>query len=363
MPAEPDDLLAAFFTDAPVWAQVTDLQGRLIRVSAAWAVTLGHAAGAMIGQNWTSFLSSQGCCTWEEVAPDLAATGSVSAAALEFSRKDGSVLPVGLSARFQPGVAGHPAQVLMVLQDRSEILAAEAANRAKSRFLTEISHELRSPINAMLGFAQVLKRSDLDARSQGHVAAILGSGRTVMALLTRFLDFAQIESGGIRLESRPFDLIRLLEQSALWWRQSAEGRGLSLRLDLSPGVPAHVIGDPVRLQQILDNLVGNAVKFTHAGSVTVRASLIRVAPGTARIRLAVTDTGPGLDPAQAAGMFEPFVQASGSPDRSQGWGLGLAISRRIADAMAGDLGVTSDLGRGATFYLELDLKLPQGALG
>ncbi|WP_158807539.1 ATP-binding protein [Beijerinckia sp. L45] len=230
---------------------------------------------------------------------------------------------------------------------------AEAANEAKSRFLANVSHEVRTPLNGILGMAELLASTQLDAEQATYVAAIRSSGSALTSLIDEILDFSKIEAGRVELMAECFDLVALVEGIAELLAPRAQGKGLEIASFLAPDVPRHVIGDPVRLRQILLNLAGNAVKFTEIGGVGL--AVHRFAPETDELRFEIIDTGPGVPHDRRAAIFEEFEQADSSTTRLHGGtGLGLAISRRLAERMGGALALeTSD--RGALFSVVLPL--------
>jgi len=229
--------------------------------------------------------------------------------------------------------------------------SAESANRAKSDFLTTMSHEMRTPMNAILGMADLLSESQLHEEQRGYVEIFQKAGANLLALINDILDLAKVESGRFELESIDFDLRALLEKIIDMMASRAQDRGLQLTLEISPDVPLGLVGDPNRLRQILLNLIGNALKFTERGSVTLRVE--RDSGGAAgRLRFNVIDTGIGIAEEQSAMIFERFTQADSSTTRQYGGtGLGLAISKGFAELMGGELGCNSELGKGSTFYL------------
>jgi len=229
--------------------------------------------------------------------------------------------------------------------------SAESANRAKSDFLTTMSHEMRTPMNAILGMADLLSESALHEEQRGYVEIFQKAGANLLALINDILDLAKVESGRFELESIDFDLRALLEKMMEMMASRAQDRGLQLTLEILPDVPSGLIGDPQRLRQILLNLIGNALKFTQQGSVTLRVEL---EPGGAPgwLRFNVIDTGIGIAADQSQMIFDRFTQADSSTTRQYGGtGLGLAISKGFAELMGGQLGCTSELGKGSTFYL------------
>jgi signal transduction histidine kinase/CheY-like chemotaxis protein len=213
---------------------------------------------------------------------------------------------------------------------------AEAANEAKSRFLATVSHEVRTPLNGILGMAELLAGTRLDAEQATYVAAIRGSGSALASLIDEILDFSKIEAGRLELAAEPFDLVALVEGVAELLAPRAQGKSLEIASTLAADVPRHVVGDATRLRQILLNLAGNAIKFTDEGGVGLSVS--RVGPDGALLRFDITDTGPGVPEDRRAAIFEEFEQADHSTTRRHGGtGLGLAISRRLAERMGGTL--------------------------
>jgi signal transduction histidine kinase/DNA-binding response OmpR family regulator len=234
--------------------------------------------------------------------------------------------------------------------------SAESANRAKSEFLTTMSHEMRTPMNAILGMADLLSESPLRAEQRDYVRVFQKAGANLLELINNILDLSKVESGHVELEAIVFDLHALLERVIEMMVLRASDQGLRLTLEVVPDVPSHLIGDPNRLRQILVNLIGNALKFTPQGSVTLRVEK-EAAPADAEealnwLRFNVVDTGIGIAPDKIKMIFERFTQADSSTTRKYGGtGLGLAISKGLVDLMGGRLGCSSELGKGSTFFL------------
>jgi PAS domain S-box-containing protein len=228
---------------------------------------------------------------------------------------------------------------------------AEAANRAKSCFLANMSHEIRTPMNGVVGMLQLLARTELTPRQQRFVTVAQTSGLALLALIDNILDLSKIEARKVVLERLSFDPRDTIEEAVQPIEAQANAKGLSIRTHVAPEIPPLVDGDPHRLRQVLTNLCANAVKFTERGGIAVDASLASGANGKATVRFTVTDTGIGIRPDQAAGLFAPFTQADASTTRRYGGtGLGLAISKQLAEMMGGTIGVDSREGQGSAFW-------------
>ena len=211
---------------------------------------------------------------------------------------------------------------------------AEAASEAKSRFLATVSHEIRTPLNGILGLADLLGATKLDREQLAYVEAVRTSGRALATLIDEILDFSRIEAGKLALEAETFDLGALVESVVELLAPRAQDKGLEIATFLDPALPRGVVGDPVRLRQVLTNLAGNAVKFTETGGVGLSVSLVR----ERLVRFSVDDTGPGVPAEQRDIIFEEFEQGDGTRTRRHaGTGLGLAISRTIVQRMGGAL--------------------------
>jgi len=263
--------------------------------------------------------------------------------------------------------SGEPRFLLGISQDiterkyheeqlRSARMTAEQANRAKSEFLAVMSHEIRTPLNGVVGMASLLAETELNEDQADMVATINNSSQRLLKLVGDVLDLSKIEAGELELDPEPFSLETAVQAVCGMFRQRAADKGITLSLSVSGEVPARVTGDEGRLQQVLTNLVSNAVRLTHAGSVEVRLSGHRV-NGHFAARIAVQDTGPGLPPDAIGTIFEPFRQIRTHKRASQPGttGLGLAIAHRLVALMGGSIEVESNVGVGSTFAIVVQL--------
>jgi signal transduction histidine kinase/DNA-binding response OmpR family regulator len=239
-------------------------------------------------------------------------------------------------------------------QSRTE---AEAANQAKSTFLATMSHEIRTPMNGVLGMIEVLERQGLNEAQRRSVATMRESAQALLRIIDDVLDFSKIEAGRLELEDTAFSLSGLIEGVISTFRGQAASKGLALEAEIAAGSNDALMGDPTRVRQILFNLLGNALKFTERGGVSLHAATEPLGHGRTRVVLAVSDTGIGLDAAQQARLFRPFAQADSSTTRRfGGTGLGLSIVGSLAQLMGGDVAVESTPGRGSTFTVTLSLR-------
>ena len=387
------------FENSPEGIFNLDRSGRLRDANAALARLMGYATPAdlmaavngdgpdspAVGQR-PLFTPAQAAALFAALERDVEIAGME----LQLTRADGSLVWVELNAWVQradgPDGSGPAAfeglitditnrkQALQDLLSHRDLLEeavrkrtaelgeamkrAEVANQAKSDFLANMSHEIRTPMNVILGMSHLALQTDLNAQQHNYVQKVHRSAESLLRIINDILDFSKIEAGKLDMEMLPFDLGHVMDDLANLVGMQAEEKGLELVFDLPPNLPASLVGDASRLEQVLLNLGNNAVKFTESGEVVVAVELLAREADSVRLRFEVRDTGIGISPEEQERLFKPFSQADSSTSRRfGGTGLGLAISHHLVRMMNGELGVDSTLGRGSRFHFSASFGL------
>jgi len=245
---------------------------------------------------------------------------------------------------------------------REARLEADAANQAKSDFLANVSHEIRTPMNAIIGLTHLALRTELSEKQRDYLSKVYNSAQSLLGIINDVLDFSKIEAGMLDIEAIDFSLEEVLQNLCNLMSQKAEEKGLELFLHRSPEVPARLVGDPLRLGQVLINLVGNALKFTHQGEVVVKIEVEQREGDQVLLHFRVSDTGIGMTPEQMTRLFQSFSQADSSTTRHYGGtGLGLAISKNLVELMQGTIDVVSTPNEGSTFFFSLPFPIAKEA--
>jgi PAS domain S-box-containing protein len=373
-----------------------DMQGVIVEISPSVRDRLGYEPAEVIGLPVARLFSLADSDT--DYTTTLLATGEVHDVEIGVTSKDGKLLDFSLNAHVIYDQDGNPSGVEGVLRDitarklaeeeltsyrkhledlvqertaelKSEIaerrkaeLAAARSNIFKSQFLATVSHEMRTPLSAIIGFAEIVLGSSSVAVIHQQTRMVLSESNQLLLLINDLLDHAKIEAGKLEIEPEPLDLHLLVDQVVGCVSTWAEPKGLDLLVNIAEDVPRCIVADQLRVRQVLINLAGNAVKFTDQGSVEIRVALAADSSDQSRLRFSVIDTGIGIPEEQQSSIFKRFVQAEGSTGKRQcGTGLGTTISRRLVELMGGSIGFDSSPGRGSTFWFVIPISVCSSA--
>jgi len=356
----------ALFVNSPVAVTTADLDGVIVSWNPTAEKLFGYSSQEVVGVNLDDIVANDASIRdeAERNTRDVIKKGRVQSITKR-TRKDGSMVDVELLA-LPVIVGGEKVGFISIYVDITTLQEArrqaETANQAKNIFLAKMSHELRTPLNAILGFSQLMAPNpNLTDEQKEYLSIITQSGEHLLNLINDVLDTAKIEAGKIVLRETSFNLYDLLSTLENIFRLQSEDKGLLFRFARSSDVPQYVIGDENRLRQVLMNLLGNAVKFTTAGEVSLSVELLTSDEPTSAKKVSlgftIEDTGPGIAMDDLQIVFEPFAQAASTPEIHKGTGLGLAISRQFVNLMGGDISVSSHIGQGSVFKFDVQLGL------
>ncbi|CAE6889710.1 Histidine kinase [Pseudomonas marincola] len=350
----------------PIWFK--DSAGRYAGLNIACAELFGLSRKAIIGKTDQQLLSTDWATMRAQDDREALSDEQPN------NREEPVVYPDGRSVIFDTvrtvirdeqgaslGLVGISRDITARKQAEETVLAAkemaEQAARMKSDFLANMSHEIRTPMNAILGMSHLALRGATESRQRNYLSQIQQAGQHLLEIINDVLDFSRIEANGLRIEHVEFELQTVLENLATLLGHKAGQKGLELVFDIEPQVPEKLVGDPLRIAQILINFCNNAIKFTPHGEVCLSVRVVRSEAGEQQLEFAVSDTGIGLTEEQISRLFQSFQQGDSSTTRQYGGtGLGLAISKRLAEAMHGAVGVSSKVGEGSVFWFRLTLQ-------
>ncbi|BDT59758.1 hypothetical protein MasN3_32520 [Massilia varians] len=354
-------LLDSVLDNLDAYVYLKDSARRFRYVNAKIAALLGRPAAEIVGQRDLDVISAGNAeQNWERDRAVLEG-GERHACQVELALPDGSVRQMW-SVRVPLYPEGEMPAVLCISTDVTALhelkARADAANRAKSDFLSNMSHEIRTPMNSIIGMTHLALQAHPDPQLRGYLDKIYHSGQHLLGIINDILDFSKIEAGKLELATRGFMLERVMRNVEQQLGQAAAGKGLGFDIEIAPELMRPLRGDPLRLEQVLLNFAGNAVKFSEHGRILLRARLDHAFGPELLVRFEVQDKGIGIAPDKLAGLFTPFHQADPSATRRHGGtGLGLVISKQLAELMHGEVGVDSTPGQGSTFWFTARLAL------
>ena len=345
-----------------------DISGVYIGGNTAFCNYIGHPKAKVLGHTVFDLAPAELAKIYHEADLALIRQNAKQEYETKVKHTDGSLRDVIFYKAPYSNRDGSPAGLIGTIFDITERkcienellrtkMEAESANIAKSQFLASMSHEIRTPMNGVIGMTSLLLDTELTDEQQGYAEIIHKSGESLLALINNILDLSKIAAGKVDIETLDFDLRTTVEDTAEMLAMRASAAGLELICRVDPLIPSSLKGDPGRLRQIITNLAGNAIKFTHNGEVEISAELESDQGESVKIRFSVRDTGIGIPENRRAAVFDPFTQVDGSTTRKYGGtGLGLSISKQLAELMGGEIGIESEEGKGSTFWFTTRLE-------
>ena len=352
---------------------VVDLRGNYLFANDAFCRMFNYEKSELIGSNFTSATGEERVALIRKLYAEVYRTGETGQLEYQVFPKGRATMFVDQTVSLERDAGGQPVGFVGITRDcTARKLAeqdadrarqtAEEASRAKSEFLANMSHEIRTPMNGIIGMATLALDGPLNDDQTECIATVKSSAESLLTILNDILDFAKIESRKLNLERIPFSPRDVMAAAVQPFGFQAREKQIVLLVDVAPEVPPSLLGDPTRLRQVVTNLVGNALKFTERGSVSVSISAEPAASGTAALHLRVTDTGIGIAAGKCTQIFDAFTQADGSTTRQfGGTGLGLTISATLVQLMGGRVWVESEVGSGSTFHVVLPFDVADGA--
>ena len=366
--------ISDLYDNAPCGYHSLDRNGTFVRINDTELKWLGYSREEILGQKKMSdLLTTKDAVRFAQEFPQFIDQGFIQNIEAEMIRKDGSLFPVMISATALYDENGNFVMSRDTFVDNTEHKraeaalreskeAAESANRAKSAFLANMSHEIRTPMNAILGFTQLMLRDpNLPARQLQHLQTIHRSGEHLLGLINDILEMSKIEANRITLNPTTFDLPAMVHDLEAIFRLRIENQQLQFLVEVDPQLPQYVVSDEQKLRQVFTNLLGNAAKFTQQGGICWRIEVQKDDQESFHLVSEIEDTGPGIAPKEMTTLFTPFGQTSSGIKTGGGTGLGLVISRKIAQLMDGEITAQSELGKGSIFHL--DVKIDPGKAG
>ena len=350
-------------SNSPVAIVVLDNDSRITSCNPSFEKLFGYNFREVLGVNIDTLITNPESYDEALQYTQRAMTGRLHEVGKR-RRRDGSLVDVEIFG-VPVTVGGEKVGALAIYHDISELMnarqEAEQSNRAKSEFLANMSHEIRTPMNGVIGMLELALGTSLTSEQQEYLSISLQSAEALLGLINDILDLSKIEARGVELEKIDFDLRTTVEDVASTLAKRAQDKGLELACLIHPDLKVKLRGDPARLRQILINLVGNAIKFTHQGEIVVHAEPTAETETHVTIRLAVQDTGIGIPQVRQKAIFERFTQADSSTTRKYGGtGLGLTICKQLVEAMGGQIGIESTVGVGSTFWFIITIEKQAG---